>query len=310
MICDCKIEEKYLYTAYELNIESEIILPELLPLKDKECIKSDVCISYGKVSEDIRQAIEEGATFNFEKNKMWFFIKGVAVYYIYNGSNIIVDRCEDYNKDYLKIFLLGSAFGMLFIQRNNVAIHGSSLIIDEKSVIFTGLSGAGKSTLSVTLRNKGYKFLTDDICAIGETLDGNFTVKPGFPQQKLCKDAMIKMEYDIDKFVRVNDDRDKYALPVGNLFYEKSVSLNAIFELTVDDVDNVEIVKVTGSEKFLRIMKNIYLIDVIGHSGLENSYFKKCMQIANKISYYRIIRPREGFSVEQQIELIIEKLRQ
>ena len=310
MNCDCKMEEKYLYIAYELNIQSEILLPELLTLTDKEYPKPDITISYGRVPKNVKQAVEEGKTFNFEKNKMWFFIKEVAVFYIYNGDTIIVDICEGYNKDYLRLFLLGSAFGMLLIQRNNVAVHGSTLIIEGKSVIFTGLSGAGKSTLSVALRNKGYKFLTDDISAIGQTSDGSFTVKPGFPQQKLCKDAMIKMGYNIDEFVKVNDDRDKYALPVGSLFSEKAVPLAAIFELAVDDVDKVEIINVTGIEKLLRMMNNIYLMEVTNHSGLENTFFKKCTEIVNKISYYRIIRPREGFSVEQQIELIIEKLRQ
>lgn len=310
MICDYKIEEKYLYTAYELNIQSEIPLPELLSAKEKKCVKPDITISYRKVPKNIRQAVEEGKTFNFEKNEMWFSIQKVAVYYIYNGETIIVDTCEGYNKDHLRLFLLGSAFGMLLLQRNNVAVHGSTLVIDGKSVIFTGLSGAGKSTLSVGLRNKGYKFLTDDISAIGETYDGDFYVKPGFPQQKLCKDAMIKMGYNLDKFFKVNDDKDKYALPVGSFFSEKSVPLAAIFELVVGDVDNVEIINVTGSEKILRMMKNIYLIDVTQYSGMENSFFKKCIEIANKTPYYRIIRPKEGFSVEQQIELIIEKLRQ
>lgn len=310
MISNCEIKEKYIYTAYELNIESEIFLPELLPLNDKECDKIDVTISYGRVPDNVRKAVDEGKTFNFEKNKMWFFIKEVAVFYIYNGDRIIVDVCEGYNKDHLRLFLHGSSFGMLLIQKNNVAIHGSTLIIEGKSVIFTGLSGAGKSTLSVALRNKGYKFLSDDISAIGETSDGIFTVKPGFPQQKLCKDAMMKMGYNLDKFVKVNDDRDKYALPVGSFFSKKSVPLNAIFELSVGDVDNVQIVNATASEKLLRMMKNVFLIEVTQHSGLENSFFKKCIEIANKISYYRIIRPREGFSVEQQIELIVEKLRQ
>lgn len=310
MIFNYKTDEKYLYKVYELVIESEILLPELLSLKNKECIKPDITIAYGKVPENVRQAVEEGKTFNFEKNKMWFSIKEVAVFYIYNGDTIIVDLCENYNKDHLRLFIHGSAFGMLLIQRNNVAIHGSTLVIEGKSIIITGLSGSGKSTLSVALKNKGYNFLTDDISAIGENSDGGFTVKPGFPQQKLCKDAMLKMGYNIDEFVKVNDDRDKYALPVGNLFVEEAVPLAAIFELAVGDVDKVEIIDITASEKFLRMMKNVYLIEVTQYSGLENSFFKKCIEIANKTPYYRIIRPKEGFSVEQQIELIIEKLRQ
>lgn len=310
MITDRKREEKYLYKAYELTIQSEILLPELLPLKDKECDKPDITISLGKVPEDIRMAVNEGQTFKFEKNEMWFSIKEVAVYYIYNGDTIIIDPCEGYNDDHLRLFIHGSTFGMLLIQRKNVAIHGSTLVIEGKSAIFTGVSGAGKSTLSVALRNKGYRFLADDISAIGKNSDGSFTVKPGLPHQKLCKDAMIKMGYDVDKFIKVNDERDKYAVPVGSLFCEEPVPLKAIFELAVDDVDSVKIIDVSASEKFIRMMKNLYLIDVTRYSGMENVYFKKCMEIASEISYYRIIRPREGYSVDRQIELIIEKLRQ
>lgn len=36
----------------------------------------------------------------------------------------------------------------MLIQRNIVAIHGGSVLIDDKAIICTGDTGAGKSTLT------------------------------------------------------------------------------------------------------------------------------------------------------------------
>lgn len=308
MVCENKRE--HTYKAYKLNIRSEIFLPEFVSGNSETCKKPDVFIAYGKMPKKIEQAIQEGKKYHFEKNEMWFSIDEVGIYYIYNGNTIMVEPYEGGNKDHLKIFLLGSAFGMLLLQRNNVAIHGSTVVIDGKGVIFTGNSGAGKSTLAVTLRENGCGFLADDISAIDECLHGNLMVKPGFPIQKLCKDTAKKMGYNVDKLIKVNDDRDKYAIYVGKEFIQELVPLGAVFELSVGEVKDVQISKIVGSEKLKMLIKNIFMIDVTRYSGIKSSYFKTCVEIANKVPFYRIVRPKNISSVNQQIELITECLRQ
>jgi hypothetical protein len=304
MINECKIKNKFAYKIYGLYIESEITTPELLTANTEEYNNPDIIISYGIMPENIKQTIHKGITHRFEKKEMWFSIKGVATYYIYNGSTIIVEPYENGNKEHVKAFLLGSAFGLLLIQRNTIAIHGGSIVINGQVLVFTGESGAGKSTLTAALREKGYSFLADDVSVIGQGKDGVLVVNPGYPQQKLCKDTMEKIGYSTSEFTRINDDRDKYAIPIANDFIEESVSFGALFELTVGDVKEVKITKINGSEKLNILMKNIYRIDVTGFFGLEPSYFKKCVEIVKNIAFFRIVRPKDGFSVEEQIELI------
>ena len=69
------------------------------------------------------------------------------------------------------------------IQRDIVAIHGGTIVIDNKAIILTGNRGAGKSTLTTGLRLKGYPFISDDVAAI-EIKDSIPMVKHGFPYQK------------------------------------------------------------------------------------------------------------------------------
>lgn len=312
MICENESGNKYIYTyrAYELNIKSDIFLPELLTFENKEYANVDVLISYGTMPFNIRQEIQEGKKYHFEKKEMWFSIKNVAIYYIYNGNTIIVEPYENCNIDHLKLFIHGSAFGMLLLQRSIIAIHGSSIVIDGKAVILTGNSGAGKSTLSIALRERGYTFLSDDISAVQKNREGSLVVKPGFPQQKLCKDVMERMGYNTKKFNKVNDDRDKYVVPVYNDFLKEAVTLRAVFELSVADVKEVEIIKINGSSRLITLLKNIYISDVTRFSGMEENYFRMCVEISKNVTFYKILRPKDSFSVVQQIEKIIEIIQQ
>ena len=56
-------------------------------------------------------------------------------------------------------------------------LHGSAVVRGEEAVLMIGPAGAGKSTLAAALEGHGYRFLSDDACAIAE--DGS--VLPGPP---------------------------------------------------------------------------------------------------------------------------------
>lgn len=310
MINNNESSKKYTYTIYELMVHSEIFLPELISVNGEGNGSVDLNISYGKMPLNIKEAMQEGRTFHFQKNEMWFTISEVATYYIYNGDTIIIEPYECPDDLNIRIFLLGSAFGMILLQRKVVSIHGSTVAINGQGVVFTGESGAGKSTLTVAFWGKGNAFITDDISAIGKLDDESLVVKPGFPQNKLCGDAMANMGYSVEEYIKINNERDKYAIPASDNFLYQSVPLRAIFELSIGDVDTVKISKITGSEKLRTLLSNIYLADVTEYTGVEPLFFRKCIEIANNVSFYRIVRPKYGFSVEEQIEKISNILAQ
>ncbi|SHH95251.1 hypothetical protein [Clostridium grantii] len=296
----------YNYKAYGLNIQSEIMLPELLLSDNNQYI--DVNILYGVLPQEISKEIDNGKHFEFGKEKMWFCINNIAKYYISNGNTIIVEPFENANQHNVKAFLLGSAFGMLLIQRNTIAIHGGTIVIDGQALVITGNQGAGKSTLTSAFRDKGYSFMSDDVSVLGKRKDLTHIIYPGYPQQKLCRDAMEKMNYHLKDFKRIDEGRDKYAIPVHKNFIKHTVSLGAICEITIGEKEYVEIEEITGTEKLKLLLKNIYRVEVTQYTGINIDYMKNCIYIAKEIPFFKIKRPKDKFSVEDQITVIEKAL--
>lgn len=299
------MNNKYTYLVYGLIVESHMEFKELMKYDNAEKREADVNIVCKTMPEDIKESLEKGQADCFTKEKAWFLIKHVAVYYIKDAGCIEFEPFPEADPHKIKSFLLGSAFGMLLILRKSIAIHGGSITIGEKGIILTGGSGAGKSTLTAAFREKGYDFLADDVSVLGEDKNHNIVVMPGYPQQKLCRDAVEKFKYSNLKNIRkINEDRDKYALALENQFRKNSAALKAIYELSVGNVDKVKAEKITGREKLNVILKNIYRVELANYIGIDPVYFKKCLQLAKNIQVYRIVRPKEGYTIDQQVEII------
>lgn len=173
-----------------------------------------------------------------------------------------------------------------------------------KGCVFTGPKGSGKSTITTALRKKGYKFISDDVCSI----DSNkLTINHGFGYQKLCEDAMDKFGYDVEQFEIFRGDlnKNKYIVPAFNEFIKEDIKLDSIFELSVGDVNKVEIEEIQGSQKMDKFINNIFRVEVLKYAGgIEVLYFKKCLNIVKNIKWFKVTRPRDVFSVDEQIEVI------
>lgn len=308
---DNNMNKKHTYLVYGLIVQSEISLPELTVYNKMGDQIADVTIFCEELPKGIKKELKEGKDHCFEKKEIWFSIKGTATYYIKDANSIQVEAFPEADKQKVKTFLLGSAFGMLLIRRKSIAIHGGAVQINEKGIIVTGDSGAGKSTLTAALREKGYDFLADDVSVIGEDENNNLMIMPGYPQQKLCSDAVEKFNYcNSSSIKKVDEDRDKYAIAIENNFRKTAAKLKAIYELSVADVDKVEVRKVTGTEKLNVIFNNIFRFGLVNYTGMDTVYFKKCVQLAKNIEIYKIKRPKEGYTTEQQIKIIEISMRE
>lgn len=292
--------KNYFYKIYDLIVKSEFKIDELISIDETE--NFDVKIKYGKVPEKLIKDINEYKWYSIEKDYSVLKIKDVGNYYIKEGKEIIVEPYESAEYHYIKTYILGSAFGLLLKQRNQIAIHGGTVKIGDKAVILTGNTGAGKSTLTNAFRHNGYKFLCDDVSPL--SVKDNIKVMPAYPQQKLCKDAMDSMGYNTENFKRIDEGRDKYAIPVHESFIKEPLNLGGICELEIHDGNDVEIEEVKGKDKIISVIRNIYRIELFRETHLDKEYFKSCLNIAMKIPIYKVKRPRIGFTVNNQIELI------
>ena len=256
------------------------------------------------MDQEIKKSILEDRKIQLYQNKIWFHIDNIATYCITNGNKIEVELCDNADMKLMKIYVMCSCLGFIMLQRKMVAIHGGVIEMDNKAVIFTGDRGAGKSTLTTALRERGYKFISDDVAGI--KIDKVPYVMPGFPYQKLCESAMNNFGYNKEAFTSFMSDKEvKYIVPAKDEFIYEPKELTAIVKLTVDDVDEVTIEELRGSEKLNNIIQNIYRGEYIKHLGkMDSVYFKQCIDIAKNIRFFKVTRPANQFTVDTQINLI------
>ena len=295
---------KFYYRVYGLNIESEICIPEFTIIENPQAVNIDTKIYYKNAGQEIKEAIKNGKRTNFTYNDMWFNVENVAIYHAYDGDKIEVELYENADPYMVNMYILGTVLGLSILQKNMVAIHGGAIVINNKGCVFTGDKGAGKSTLTTALRKKGYGFIADDVASIN--LDGNTSIYPGFAYQKLCEDTMEKLGYDKKEFIPFDaGEHIKYIVPAHDKFVDNEVNFDTLFEISVGEVDKVQIEELSGSEKLQNIIRNIFNVYALYYSGgIPPTIFKKCMDIGKSIRCFRIIRPKDKFTVDEQISLI------
>lgn len=294
---------KYKYRVFGLTAASDIMLPQLFETTGEP----DIFIMKGEVPEEIDSAISKNEYVQVSGSELLFRITGVGRYFISNGKYIVVKPDSECNEQLVQLYLLGSAMGAVLFQRGTLPIHGSAVVIHDKAVIITGGSGAGKSSLTLALREMGCKFLTDDISALTQDNDGIIYVQPAYPQQKLWKDSIEAMGDDVEDLTQINNRKDKYYYPAVQGFCDHPVRLGAVCEIVPQDGDVTELRTVKGVEKVDILMRNIYRYQLAGYFGNGQAYFKKCADIANSVSMFRLFRPVGKFTANEQAEQLIAK---
>ena len=112
------------YTAHGLQIDSEILLPELLPGSNGP---ADVRIRYAPVPTSLPDPLGEGGNFQAAQDKLLLVVWDVARYLVVKGQEILIEPFPNCPENGLRLFLLGSAFGALLHQRGLLVMHASAI---------------------------------------------------------------------------------------------------------------------------------------------------------------------------------------
>lgn len=300
---------KYSYKVFGLNIASEILLPELLPAIDTPDI-ADVDIYLGQVPDEIDGVIEKTKNFQAAKNQFLLHIPGVGRYYVTNGNRIVVEPFENVQEMSVRVFLLGTAFGALLLQRGILPIHGSAVVINGCAVILTGVSGAGKSTLLAAFRERGYSFITDDVAAVTVNEDGIAIVHSAYPQQKLWRDSADIIGVDTNSLTPFysQHNKDKFVIPVHKGFWQSPVRLVGIYEIRVDRCRDVTLKRLSGVDKLAVLMNHTYRSWLIDGLNIKPVHFQQCVAVARQVAVSRLTRPEGVFSLDEQVRLLEQDL--
>lgn len=300
------LENSYIYNLYGLIVSSELNINELVSVNNSKVNEVDVFVKFENMPQYILKRIEEGRHSKFSKEESFFVAKDIAIYRIINGNTIYIQSIGGTEKE-IKCYLLGTAFSTLLIQRNIVPIHGGSIVVNNKAFTIVGDSGAGKSTLISGFRLAGYKFLCDDLSRV-KIEEDKVKICSAYPQQKLCRDAILEFNLNINELVMLDEARDKFAVPSKESFIEGECELYGIIEIIKDpNISEVKLEEVKGVSKINSITNNTYTKEIVGFMGRSNEFLKNVLNIASKVKVYKLYRPSEGFTIKNQINSILSE---
>lgn len=283
------------YSAFGINIRSEIELPEL---QQKPFEEHDLEIKWGENPEELTDVKGSGVLYQAKKDDFLFRLDTVGSYRVQNGSCITVERLNGSTDEEVRLFLLGSAFGALIHQRELLPFHGSTVVKDGLAYVIGGSSGAGKSSLAAALAKRGFKLLADDISVI-KTEAGKPVVYPGIPHLKLWEDVMTNLEEDVTKYPKVRPQLLKYRKPAAEEFLNKSVKVHSISILSSGNTPGFEVKQIKGVEKFNLIRNNTYRHQYL--AGLEKTvhHFRIATELAGACTVFKVKRPVSPLLLEE-----------
>jgi hypothetical protein len=295
------------HIAFGLRIDSALELPQLL--KSEADTPPDATIKFGPVSEHLPEAVASGVRFDSAPGKLLLRVDGVARYLITDGNRIVIERDPAAQDIDLRVFLLGSAFGALLHQRQDLVLHGSAIEWEGEAVVFMGVSGVGKSTTSTAFRKRGHPVLTDDLCVVRPGPDGRMLAYPGFPQSKLWLDSLEKLDFSPDSLIRIREKIEKRALPLGEDFCADPLPIKKLYLLRSHNEEEIKLVPSQGPGKFSVLKNNTYRFGYLAGIDGKTGHFQQALQLAQQAPVSIAIRPREGFKLDEFVAALEADLR-
>ncbi len=312
-----------LYRLYDLTVQSNIEFPQLFSYESnaEDEIKPDIEISViegDKLQKRFSDTLKRGGNWGFTENGLWFSNNaGVFLLETAEGlSSMVCERFEDVPDTVIRSFFLGNCIAVIMTQRKKLVLHGSSILMGNTTALVCGDSGSGKSTLSMALLDKGGKLMADDISVL-DVIDGQVYSFPGFPEQKLCRDAAQDNGFDLDELTYIDEDRDKFSVDRREIFINEKhkadimFSLNTVISEDVDDSfeNGVRIREITGAEKVNAITDRFFLEWLYGKDFvLEPLEMMKVFILAGQIRVFDITRIEGADTKEYLIKKVSELL--
>jgi len=285
------------YWAYGLRIQAELQCPEL-PADAQAEGKADVTIRLLPASGAAMEALENGY-YEVHPGVFRLAVPGVAQYRVEEGRLITVEPATDAAPERLRLFLLGSAMGALLYQRGLFPLHGSAVETPWGGMIFVGPQGVGKSTLAAQFHRRGFRLLSDDVCAV-EATELGLRILPAVARFRLCADAFEL----IGSPEGGHFDVDKYVVPMGEGYCPDPAPLKAIAILAYHEDAEPEFRILRGFDRVQRLLENLYRPHYLKGQQTQGELMRMAGLIAEKTTMAIVSRRRNAAEGPALVEFL------
>jgi hypothetical protein len=276
------------YRVSGLSVASEIGLPGLIASDPEQA--PQVTIRRGAVPESLPTPSASGPTWQIAGKQFLFRIPDIARFLLNDGSEIVVAPESEQSVADIPIFILGTVFGILLHQREQIVLHASAVRVNGKAVLFCGSSGAGKSTLAAALAQRGYPLVTDDFCTLTANGSGPPLVHPDGRQLKLWAQAIERLDLAQSRGERVRASLEKFYVEPSEVFTEP-LALGAVYalrEARPPHGPGIERPNVVDAALLLR--RNAYRPLLVRRMGQKANYFHAATTIVNVAGIFNLTR--------------------
>ncbi len=275
------------YRIYGLTVSSELECPLLF----SSDVTADITIRLGNIPPScLPSDLRRGANFP-GPHKVLLNIDGVAKYLIVDGKEVLIEPYPGVQTEYVRLFLLGSALGILLHQRGVLPLHGCGIVHDNKAVLFLGATGIGKSTLAEAFRRKGYQLITDDVSALCFDRENVVNVFPAYPKINLMEETARNFNIQTEGLPEAHNKKRKYSVPVGESFCPEPRPLARIYILHRSPDNTLRLEKPHKIAAIPFLTHNTYRRQIIEQMGHQQRHIEQCANLASNFPVRLLTRP-------------------
>jgi hypothetical protein len=297
------------YRLFGQTLQSTLPCPELLQAEASP--QPDIVIDYDDLSEPLDAPSFANHWLQIRPGVCRLLIEGVARYQV-QVDRIRVDPLPGADAGDVRLYLLGTAMGILLHQQGRLPLHVSAIAHDGRAMAFCGASGAGKSTLAAGLSQKGFPLLCDDVGLVMLDARGQPWFYPGFPRIKLWGEALDHLDIERDGLIPDQTRTDKYHLRLQEFtqhFQTEPLPLARLYELAAEAaISPARIETLDRHETLALAIAHTYRPMMLRRTGNPTLHLKQCGHLANATQGFRFHRPWTFKAYSASLAILIDHI--
>ena len=125
------------------NVSGLVVASEIdLPWRPTDAAAApDVTIRQGETPTDLSGAVEIGPTWRIAGDQFLLHIPGIARFLLTGGREITFEIEDGAAPEDVAVFIMGTVFGILLHQRQQIVLHASAVRVGDKAVCFADRRG-------------------------------------------------------------------------------------------------------------------------------------------------------------------------
>ena len=295
-----------LYSAYQLTISSELLLPELCPMDNsigKE--QPTISIMFGHAHrESVPNAVVQGLYYQIQPDVCWLEIPNIARFLIKNGCQIIVEPFPGVDEASLRLFLNTTCFPLVLIYHNFFLFHGGAIRCGNHGVAFLANFGQGKSTLLASFLRREDYFLSDDICVLNQ--EGY--IMPGIPHLQLREDVIKSLGIEKTALKLIRPSVQKWFVPVKPALRSPPSLLQRVYIINPTNRPDHRLTPLVGLKKIHYLKKYTYNPLFVKGLGKDLLYFHQCASLAARTTATYVERAKQDLQWHEFANIIAHNL--